>query len=143
MTTEVVMPKLGLNMSEGLLVEWLKKEGDPVKRGEPLFIVETDKVTTESTAQVDGRLAKILVEAGQTVPVRTVVALLAAEGEQVSAPVVAQPDLPKTEAPEKAAAPGTEAASRVRTRTRGCFSTGQKVGPGTPDRPDLGSGQRS
>jgi pyruvate dehydrogenase complex dihydrolipoamide acetyltransferase long form len=82
MPTEVVMPKLGLNMSEGLLVEWLKKEGDQVKRGEALFIVETDKVTTESPAQVDGVLSKILVEAGQIVPVRAVVAVLTAAGEE-------------------------------------------------------------
>ncbi len=81
MAVEVVMPKLGLNMSEGRLVEWLKKEGDPVQRGEALFVVETDKVTTESTAQIDGVLGKILVEAGATVPVRAVVATILAEGE--------------------------------------------------------------
>jgi pyruvate dehydrogenase E2 component (dihydrolipoamide acetyltransferase) len=81
MAIEVVMPKLGLNMSEGLLAQWLKKEGDLIKRGEPLFIIETDKVTTESTAQADGILGRILVEAGQTVPVRTVVATILAEGE--------------------------------------------------------------
>jgi pyruvate/2-oxoglutarate dehydrogenase complex dihydrolipoamide acyltransferase (E2) component len=55
MPVDVVMPKLGLNMTEGLLLEWLKKEGDPVQRGEALFIVETDKVTTESEAQVSER----------------------------------------------------------------------------------------
>jgi pyruvate dehydrogenase E2 component (dihydrolipoamide acetyltransferase) len=70
------MPKLGLNMTEGLLVEWLKKEGDPVQHGETLFVVETDKVTADSEAQVSGTLAKILVAAGETVPVRTVVALI-------------------------------------------------------------------
>src|SRR5271157_25571 len=95
MPIDVVMPKLGLNMSEGLLVEWLKKEGDPVKRGESLFTVETDKVTTESVAQVDGVLGKILVEAGATVPVRTVVGLILADGEkfnpdEVAAPAMAQ-----------------------------------------------------
>jgi pyruvate dehydrogenase E2 component (dihydrolipoamide acetyltransferase) len=82
MPIEVVMPKLGLNMSEGRLLEWLKKEGDLVKRGDPLFIVETDKVTTESEAQVSGVLDKILIPAGDTVPVRTVVAHILAEGEQ-------------------------------------------------------------
>jgi pyruvate dehydrogenase E2 component (dihydrolipoyllysine-residue acetyltransferase) len=71
------MPKLGLNMTEGLLVEWLKKEGDPVQRGDVLFIVETDKVTSEAEAQVSGTLARIVVPAGETVPVRTVVALIA------------------------------------------------------------------
>ena len=81
MPVEVVMPKLGLNMSEGLLVEWLKKEGDRVERGDPLFIVETDKVTTESDAQASGILTKILVSQGETVPVKAVVALIQADGE--------------------------------------------------------------
>ena len=52
MPSDVVMPKLGLNMTEGLLVEWLKKEGDPVKKGDLLFSVETDKITTEAEANV-------------------------------------------------------------------------------------------
>jgi pyruvate dehydrogenase E2 component (dihydrolipoamide acetyltransferase) len=80
MPIEVVMPKLGLNMSEGRLLEWLRKEGDSIQRGDPLFVVETDKVTTESEALASGILGKILVPAGETVPVRTVVAhILAGE----------------------------------------------------------------
>jgi pyruvate/2-oxoglutarate dehydrogenase complex dihydrolipoamide acyltransferase (E2) component len=58
MPIEVVMPKLGLNMSEGRLLEWLRKEGDSIQRGDPLFVVETDKVTTESEAQVSGILGQ-------------------------------------------------------------------------------------
>lgn len=84
MPSDVVMPKLGLNMTEGLLVEWLKKEGDPVKKGDLLFSVETDKITTEAEANVDGVLARILVAAGETVPVRTVVGLITAPGELLS-----------------------------------------------------------
>lgn len=97
MPIEVVMPKLGLNMSEGRLLEWLRKEGDPVQRGDPLFVVETDKVTTESEAQVSGVLGKILVPAGDTVPVRTVVTHILAEGEGEDmlsrAPVVEMPGI--------------------------------------------------
>ncbi|MEL7643618.1 MAG: biotin/lipoyl-containing protein, partial [bacterium] len=85
MPSDVVMPKLGLNMTEGLLVEWLKKEGDPVKKGDLLFSVETDKITTEAEANVGGMLAKILVAAGETVPVRTVVGLITAPGETLAA----------------------------------------------------------
>jgi pyruvate dehydrogenase E2 component (dihydrolipoamide acetyltransferase) len=96
MPTEVVMPKLGLNMSEGLLVEWLKKEGDPVTRGESLFVVETDKVTTESPAQVSGVLGKILVSAGEIVPVRAVVAYILAEGDAPDG-LVSQPDRTRVE----------------------------------------------
>jgi pyruvate dehydrogenase E2 component (dihydrolipoamide acetyltransferase) len=83
MATEVLMPKLGLNMSEGLLVDWLKKEGDPVRNGDPLFVVETDKITIESEAVSDGILGKILVPAGETVSVATVVAWIVAEGEEI------------------------------------------------------------
>ncbi|GAG91100.1 unnamed protein product, partial [marine sediment metagenome] len=83
MPTEVVMPKLGLNMSEGMIVEWLKQEGDAVKQGDLLFVVETDKITTESEAQVEGILGKILVPAGEIVPVRTPVAIIVAAGERL------------------------------------------------------------
>ncbi len=85
MPTEVVMPKLGLNMTEGLLVEWLKKEGDAVKKGDLLFSVETDKITTEAEANVDGVLARIFVQAGETVPVRAVVGVILAAGEELPA----------------------------------------------------------
>jgi pyruvate dehydrogenase E2 component (dihydrolipoamide acetyltransferase) len=81
MPTEVVMPKLGLNMSEGLIAEWLKQEGDSVNQGDILFVVETDKITTESEAQTDGILAKILVKEGEVVPVATPVAIIVAVGE--------------------------------------------------------------
>jgi pyruvate dehydrogenase E2 component (dihydrolipoamide acetyltransferase) len=87
MPVDVVMPKLGLNMSEGLLVEWLKKEGDTVQKGDPLFIVETEKVTTESVAQVNGILSQILVQQGVIVPVKTVVAVIQAEAESSITPV--------------------------------------------------------
>jgi pyruvate dehydrogenase E2 component (dihydrolipoamide acetyltransferase) len=83
MSSEVVMPKLGLNMSEGMIAEWLKQEGDSVMQGDLLFIVETDKITTESEAQVEGVLAKILVAVGEVVPVSTPVAIIAAEGEEL------------------------------------------------------------
>src|SRR5512146_2052562 len=85
MPIELVMPKLGLNMEEGLLIEWLKKEGDRVKKDDPLFVVETEKVTNEYVATSDGILAKILVQGGTTVPVRTVVGYMIAEGESFSA----------------------------------------------------------
>ena len=98
MPTEVVMPKLGLNMSEGRLLEWLRKEGDLIQRGDPLFVVETDKVTTESEAQVSGVLSKILVPAGDTVPVRTIVAHILAEGEVAETPFKpTQPEAPGME----------------------------------------------
>ncbi|MGB5845923.1 MAG: biotin/lipoyl-containing protein, partial [Anaerolineales bacterium] len=65
MTIEIVMPKIGLNMEEGMIVEWVKKEGDNVKPGDVLFVLETDKVTVDSEAQQEGVLAKILVKEGE------------------------------------------------------------------------------
>lgn len=76
MITEIIVPKLGQTMEEGLLVEWFKQEGDPVERGELLFTVESDKATLEVEATGRGFLRRILVPEGETVPVMTVVALM-------------------------------------------------------------------
>ncbi|MFQ5813042.1 MAG: dihydrolipoamide acetyltransferase family protein [Anaerolineae bacterium] len=76
MVTEVILPKLGQTMEEGTIVEWLKQEGEPVQRGEVLFMVETDKATLEVEATARGFLRKILVPVGETVSVLTVVALI-------------------------------------------------------------------
>ncbi len=76
MATEIILPKLGETMEEGVIVEWLKKEGDPVQRGEVLFTIESDKATLEVESPAKGYLRKILVPAGQAVPVLTVVGLI-------------------------------------------------------------------
>jgi pyruvate dehydrogenase E2 component (dihydrolipoamide acetyltransferase) len=81
MATEIQLPQLGLTMTEGLIMEWKKREGDRVKRGEILFNVENDKATIDVAAQVDGMLEKILVQAMITVPVGTVVGRIRGEGE--------------------------------------------------------------
>jgi pyruvate dehydrogenase E2 component (dihydrolipoamide acetyltransferase) len=84
MPLSIVMPKLGLTMTEGQIVEWKKKEGDYVKKGEVLFILETEKVTYEVESPEDGILGKILVRENETVPVREVVAYLLRPGESIS-----------------------------------------------------------
>nr|NIO68837.1 2-oxo acid dehydrogenase subunit E2 [Anaerolineae bacterium] len=76
MVDKVILPKLGQTMEEGTIIEWLKKEGDPVKRGDLLFIFESDKATLEVEATARGFLRKILVPVGETVPVLTAVALI-------------------------------------------------------------------
>jgi pyruvate dehydrogenase E2 component (dihydrolipoamide acetyltransferase) len=78
------MPKLGLTMTEGTVSSWLKKEGDEVKEGEPLFEVETDKLTNTIEAPASGILRKIIVAAGATVPVLDKVAVIAAADEDIS-----------------------------------------------------------
>ncbi len=73
---DVIMPQLGETVTEGTVANWYKKVGDAVKADEPLFEVETDKVTTEIPAIASGVLKAILVESGKTVPVGTVLAVI-------------------------------------------------------------------
>ncbi len=113
MPVEIVMPKLGLTMTEGLIVEWRKKEGDPVKKGDILFVLETEKVTYEVEAPEDGTLGKILVKEQETVPVGAAVAYLLKPGEAAVEVTAAPSAAPKAEAasPAPAAAPAAPAAA--------------------------------
>ncbi len=104
MPVEIVMPKLGLTMTEGLIVEWRKKEGDPVKKGEILFVLETEKVTYEVEAPEDGTLGKILVKEQETVPVGAAVATLLRPGEIAVEAAAAPAAAPKAEAASSAPA---------------------------------------
>ncbi len=86
MATEVILPVLGETVNECTIVEWYKREGEPVRRGEPLFSVESDKAVLDVEAVAEGFLRKILVPAGIQVPVLTVVALIArTAGEDLGA----------------------------------------------------------
>lgn len=73
---EVILPKIEANTNEAMISEWLKKEGDEVKKGEPLFVVETAKAVIEVEAEASGVLRKILVPEKQTVPILTVVGII-------------------------------------------------------------------
>ena len=85
MAKVVVMPKLGLTMTEGTVSQWLKKVGDEVKEGEPFFEVETDKLTNTIEASASGVVRHFFVEAGTTVPVLAKVAIIAAADVDISA----------------------------------------------------------
>ncbi|MFL5196034.1 MAG: biotin/lipoyl-containing protein, partial [Microvirga sp.] len=86
MATDILMPALSPTMEQGKLAKWLKREGDPVKPGDVLAEIETDKATMEVEAIDEGVLAKILVADGtDNVAVNTPIAVLAGEGEDVSA----------------------------------------------------------
>jgi pyruvate dehydrogenase E2 component (dihydrolipoamide acetyltransferase) len=80
--TEVILPRLGQGMESGTIVRWLKSEGEPVEKGEPLFELDTDKVTQEVEAEASGVLLKIAVAEGE-VPVGRTVAFIGSEGEAV------------------------------------------------------------
>ena len=73
---DVIMPQLGETVTEGTVANWYKKVGDTVNADEPLFDLETDKVTTEIPSIATGVVKAILVEAGATVPVGTVLAVI-------------------------------------------------------------------
>ncbi|HEY3378205.1 MAG TPA: lipoyl domain-containing protein [Armatimonadota bacterium] len=68
-TSEVIMPQLGFDMTEGTLQHWLKHEGDHVERGEAIADVETDKVTLQIESYATGTLAHIIRQEGEVVPV--------------------------------------------------------------------------
>jgi pyruvate dehydrogenase E2 component (dihydrolipoamide acetyltransferase) len=90
MSLTVIMPQLGLTMTEGTISRWLKKPGDTIKKDEPIFIVSTDKADMEVESMVEGTLSQIIVNPGQTVPVGTVLGYVEGPGEDRSAAIPAQ-----------------------------------------------------
>ena len=110
MEVEIKIPSVGESVQEAVLVQWYKKDGDPVQKDEPIFVVETDKVTLEIVAEASGIL-KILVFEGETVSIGTKVGTIATEAVPSQEPEPAPPEkvaeelLPSpepTEAPAKA-----------------------------------------
>lgn len=85
MATEVLMPKLGLTMTEGLVDEWYKNEGDAVKKGEALCSISSEKLSGDVEADDDGTLLKIVVAAGDSTAVKTPIAYVGAADETISA----------------------------------------------------------
>jgi pyruvate/2-oxoglutarate dehydrogenase complex dihydrolipoamide acyltransferase (E2) component len=112
--TEVVMPQMGVSVSEGTITKWLKSEGEPIARDESLLEISTDKVDTEVPSPADGVVAQILVQEGETVEVGTVLAVIAPEG---AAPA-AQPEADAPEAPpEPATQPAADASEAAASET--------------------------
>jgi pyruvate dehydrogenase E2 component (dihydrolipoamide acetyltransferase) len=101
--TEVKLPRLGQGMESGTIVKWLKSEGEPVEKGEPLYELDTDKVTQEVEAEASGVLLKIAVAEGE-VAVGGTIGFIGAEGEvvEVAAPAAEQPADEPAAAPEEA-----------------------------------------
>src|SRR6266700_2644198 len=82
MATEIKLPRLGQGMESGTIVKWLKAEGDKVQKGEPLYELDTDKVTQEVEADASGVLLKIAVAEGEVAVGRTI-AVIGEQGEAV------------------------------------------------------------
>ena len=114
MAVELKMPALSPTMEEGKLAKWLVKEGDPVKSGDILAEIETDKATMEFEAIDEGTMGRIMVAEGtEGVKVGTVIAMIAAEGEEAS-PAPAAP--PEAEPEPKAAQPAADSAAQPQAK---------------------------
>src|SRR5512143_582490 len=92
MATGVIMPALEMAQESGVLVSWLKREGEAVAKGEPLMEIETDKVTVEIEAPATGTLGGILAKEGDVIPVGQTIAWILGPNEQApkSAPAIGQ-----------------------------------------------------
>jgi len=120
MTITFGMPSLGHTMEKGKIIEWLKHEGDPIAKGEPLVVIETDKVITEVESPADGVVLRIVVPSEEERPIGALLAVLGAQGEQVSeaelqqmlGPMAVKIPVAPTPAPMPVAAPRVEVAAR-------------------------------
>ena len=111
MAEVIIMPKLGFNMDSGQLVTWHRKVGEAVKKGEPLFDINTDKTTMPVEATSDGVLLKIMLDEGESADVFTPIAVVGAQGEDPAAALAAHGDgATAPAAPAKAAASAPVAA---------------------------------
>ncbi len=116
MAREVVMPVLGMNQDTGILIEWLKAEGDEVAKGEPIMEIETDKATAEIEAPGAGRLVNVTAKAGDELPVGQVLALIVGPNEEIPAtakPPATSADSPASNGPAEKATPSPVLASPV------------------------------
>jgi pyruvate dehydrogenase E2 component (dihydrolipoamide acetyltransferase) len=109
MATNITMPQMGFDMTEGTIANWLKSEGEPVQKGDPIAEIETDKTTIQIEAFASGVLAKIIVPAGGKVPVGATIGVIAAAGEAVGSVAPAPVSTAPKQAPVVAAAPAPAA----------------------------------
>lgn len=100
MVIEIKVPSVGESVTEAVLAQWFKKDGDPVKKGEALFVIETDKVTLEVEAEADGVL-KISVEEGETVSIGAVVGTIDAAAAAAPTEKAAEKEVAEKEEVEK------------------------------------------
>jgi len=96
MATELMMPKLGTKITEGTIIEWKKKEGESVEKGEAICVIKAKKVAFEVEAPESGILAKIVAKEGDTVPVGGPLAYILQPGEELAS--IRKPRIKKREA---------------------------------------------
>ena len=112
MAEKVIMPKQGLQMTEGTILSWIVKEGETCTEGEPLFEMETDKLTITMDAPASGTLLKIVRGEGEVVPITELIGVIGEPGEDISAILAeaapAAAEAPAEEAPAAAPAPAAQ-----------------------------------
>ncbi|MCB8965400.1 MAG: 2-oxo acid dehydrogenase subunit E2 [Ardenticatenaceae bacterium] len=136
MAEYIVMPKLGFDMREGVLNNWLKEVGDQINKGDVVAEIESDKATLELEAQVSGTLLVLLEEAGKVVPIGANLAIVGKPGEDVSAllegkaPTAAKPQPAVATSESAAAAPASvDKAAQENTAVSAEFPGGIKATP--------------
>jgi pyruvate dehydrogenase E2 component (dihydrolipoamide acetyltransferase) len=125
MANEVKLPRLGQGMEAGTITKWLKSPGDTVEKGEPLFEIDTDKVTQEVESDYAGVLLKITLESGEA-PVGQTIAYIGTEGEEVAeaaAPAPAEPEAAPAPAPE----PDSAKPNQIRDSAPASASNGGRI----------------
>jgi len=115
LATEILMPRLSLTMKEGTVIEWFKKEGDTVEKGEPLVEVLSEKATYDVEAPASGVLRKILAPKGTDVPVAGILGIITAPDEELPEIEVAAA-VPRIEVEEAVAVPERKVVERVEER---------------------------
>src|SRR5690349_9477159 len=115
MANDVLMPKMGYDMTEGKILRWLKKEGEPVERGQALAEIETDKASIEIEAFASGTLGQIIGKEGDTIQVGQKIAVILGEGESANGATAAAappPAATQTQAAAKQDEPAKQDARR-------------------------------
>ena len=132
MATRIDVPQLGLTMETGTILQWVKAEGDTVEKGQPVVVIQTDKVEYEVEAPVTGTLLKIAAKEGTELPVGSLMAIIGAPGE----------DLTELLGAVIAAKPGAQAPVGEAPRSGSSQLTNQPVDQSTPQAPVRAPGER-
>jgi pyruvate dehydrogenase E2 component (dihydrolipoamide acetyltransferase) len=134
MATEVKLPRLGQGMESGTIVKWLKSEGEKVEKGEPLYELDTDKVTQEVEAEASGVLLKIAISSGEVEVGRTI-AVIGEQGEQVEVEPTERGGNGSAaqEVPDKAQEEGSPARARQQEGERGRRAPAEDMGDQVAD----------
>jgi pyruvate dehydrogenase E2 component (dihydrolipoamide acetyltransferase) len=128
MSNQVTLPRLGQGMESGTIVRWLKSEGDKIEKGEPLYELDTEKVTQEVEADAGGVLLKILAQEGQEIEVGKAIAVIGEEGEEVPE-AEAEAEEPTKVTEEEPREEGEPAPKRQEERERGREAGAEKEEP--------------